>query len=532
MRKIIIIIIIGGLLLFPFIEINCLGINNDTKNENENSNNSTRSFANSPWPTFQGNERRTGQSIYSTADNPGKLKWRFKTEGVTENSPIIGPGNVIYIGSYNRSLTGNYLYSIYPNGELKWKFTVEWGGATPSIGDDGTIYFDSNGFLQAINPDGTLKWKFNVGTSVGASPLIDQNNNIYVCNSSGYVFALNQNGNLKWKVKTNLTMYTWSSLALGLDGTIYVNTWHWDNQLYAIYPNGTIRWQIITGGWENTPTVGSDGIIYVGSDYNKLYAIYPNGSIKWEYYFSDSIWTSPALANDGSLYIGSKDNYLYALTPNGTLKWKFKTENWIQSSPIISADGTIFFGSHDSYLYGLNPNGKLKWKFKTNDEIISSPAIGADGTVYIGSESGYLYAINRGPPYPPRNLIAFKENDDVKLSWESPKDDNGRPIIEYRIYRNGKFIKSLSPNITEYNDDDINLEFDHGNYIKYSYYITAVNSINESEPSNEESVLFERKYTNNKDNDNGSIPGYELILLLIGIFITLTISKKQKRLNM
>ena len=51
-----------------------------------------------------------------------------------------------------------------------------------------------------------------------------------------------------------------------------------DNKLYAINPDGTKKWEFVTGdGIDSSPSIGTDGTIYVGSDDKKLYAI---GSMK------------------------------------------------------------------------------------------------------------------------------------------------------------------------------------------------------------------------------------------------------------
>jgi len=116
-------------------------------------------------------------------------------------------------------------------------------------------------------------------------------------------------------------------------------------------------------------------IIYVGSFDTYLYALNPDGTLKWKFGTGDWVLSSPAIAPDGTIYVGSEDYYLYALNPDGTLKWKFGTGDYIDSSPAIAPDGTIYVGSYDYYLYALNPDGTLKWKFKTGAEVWSSPAV-------------------------------------------------------------------------------------------------------------------------------------------------------------
>jgi outer membrane protein assembly factor BamB len=185
----------------------------------------------------------------------------------------------------------------------------------------------------------------------------------------------------------------YSSPAIGSDGTIYVGSY--DNNLYAINPNGSKKWAFKTAnGLYSSPAIGSDGTIYVGSYDNNLYAINPNGSKKWAFKTGDNVYSSPAIGNDGTIYVGSWDKNLYAINPDGSKKWAFKTGNWVSSSPAIGSDGTIYVGSRDNNLYAINPEGYKKWAFRTGDNVYSSPAIGNDGTIYVGSWDDYLYAIS------------------------------------------------------------------------------------------------------------------------------------------
>ena len=199
-------------------------------------------------------------------------------------------------------------------------------------------------------------------------------------------------GTLKWSYTTG-SYIAYSSPAIGADGTIYVGSE--DNNLYAINPNGGLKWSFTTGYWIlSSPVIGADGTIYVGSYDHTLYAINPDGGLKWSYATGSSIYSSPAIGADGTIYVGSLDGKLYAINPNGTLKWSYTTGGWIATSPAIGADGTIYVGSLDGKLYAINPNGTLKWSYATGNFIYSSPAIGADGTIYVGSEDYKLYAIH------------------------------------------------------------------------------------------------------------------------------------------
>ncbi len=427
------------------------------------------------WQMFRGNPEHNGRTPYSTADNPGKMQWRFKTDGAVRSSPAIGLESTIYVGSDD----GN-LYAINKNGSLRWKFETEGPvQSSPAIGPEGTIYVGSDdGHLYAINPNGTLRWSFETGNSVWSSPVIGSDGVIYVGSDDGHLYAIRPDGTLKWKFAANDTVR--SSPAIDKGGRIIFGS----DGVYAVNPNGTLAWKFSTGtGVQSSPAIAVDGTIYVGSN-SKLYAINPNGTLRWRFSTGDFITSSPAISAEGTVYIGSRDNSIYAINSEGALKWRFSTGSSIWwSSPAISAEGTVYVGTYSGKMYALNPDGSLRWSFDTGQAIWSSPAIGMNGAVYFGSGNSYIYSLWKSAPTPPQHLRVSIGEGYVNLSWQPPEDDGGSPVVEYRIYR-GKisgaeaYLCSVLPSETTYQDAVSNER-------AYYYHLTAVNDIGESGKSNE-----------------------------------------------
>ena len=88
---------------------------------------------------------------------------------------------------------------------------------------------------------------------------------------------------------------------------------------------GSKKWTYETEGGQDwgavnsTATIGSDGTIYVGSDDNNLYAINPDGSKKWNFKTSGDVYSSPAIGSDGTIYIGTYDGVLQAVNGNNII---------------------------------------------------------------------------------------------------------------------------------------------------------------------------------------------------------------------
>jgi hypothetical protein len=224
--------------------------------------------------------------------------------------------------------------------------------------------------------------------------------------------------------------------AIGTDGIIYIGSE--DGHLYAVYPNGTQKWNFTTNGSIiASPAIGSDGSIYFVSGNNFLYAITSTGNLKWKYPITKgtdpTLLSSPAIGSNGVIYVGSDNGCIFAVDPDGTLKWKYQTGQKIYSSPCIGSDGVIYVGSDDGYLYAFNSDGTIKWKYQTGNCIESSPCIGSDGTLYFGGGT-QLYAIQDRvtPPTANSNLKSgiYNTNKIVKLAI------NGNGTIYYTL--NGK----------------------------------------------------------------------------------------------
>jgi len=63
----------------------------------------------------------------------------------------------------------------------------------------------------------------------------------------------------------------------------------------------------------SSPAIGTDGTVYVGSEDFNLYAIHPEGSLKWTYTTGGPVISSPAIGSDGTIYVGSNDYRIYAI---------------------------------------------------------------------------------------------------------------------------------------------------------------------------------------------------------------------------
>ena len=81
----------------------------------------------------------------------------------------------------------------------------------------------------------------------------------------------------------------------------------------------------------SSPALCADGTVYVGSNDGRLYALNPDGTLKWRFRTGEVGRSSPAVGADGTVYCGSYDGGLYAIrgdSPLANSPWpKFHHDN-------------------------------------------------------------------------------------------------------------------------------------------------------------------------------------------------------------
>jgi outer membrane protein assembly factor BamB len=349
---------------------------------------------------FRFGPQHRGRSAFLLPARKPAVLWTVETSAPVTSSPTVSAGGLVLIGSHS-----NKIIAAGKDGKPAWSFvTGDLVWSTPAIAADGTIYVGSDDdHLYALEgKSGKLRWKYRMGScaqtvgvgpeatrcDVDAGPTLGPDGAIYTGGDA--VYAVNPDGTLRWRFPTG--GHVGSAPALAADGTVYAGSQ--DNSIYAITPDGRQQWEFrARDDVESSPAIEEDGTIYVGSDDSRLYALTPQGQLAWAFTTGDDVRASPAIGRDGTVYVGSFDGLLYAIRRDGTLLWAFRTGDRIVSSALVDADGAILVGSQDDRLWALEPDGKLRWSIELGGDVDSSPIIGPDGTIYVGSDDGKLYAL-------------------------------------------------------------------------------------------------------------------------------------------
>lgn len=405
----------------------------------------------SPWPMKCHDLNHTGRSPYNTSHITDLEKWRVLSESWAVAGIVIDDNDCIYYGD-----NAFYLTSVNSDGNPNWRYQTDAKiKSTPALSDDGTIYCSSyDARLHALDLDGNLKWKTGLGGSSTTSPIINKEGIIFVGTFSpgNSVVAVYPNGTISWKFKLGGDVM--GDISLGPDDTIYASSY--DSNLYAIYPNGSLKWIFNTGDSVKGPTsIYDEDTLLICSWDGYLYSLYQeNGSMRWRCDIDSGSETNPSIGPDGIIYMGGEK--LYAINPNGTIKWTYSEPGRVifQSSPAISNDNIIYVGAdvnqgNGGEIWAINSDGTLRWKkMIANEYLWSSPAIGIDGTVYISSASikrnsidgfrsiGYLHAFgpvesNTAPNKPSISGDKWGEVGETYLYEITTTDDENNPLSFY-----------------------------------------------------------------------------------------------------
>lgn len=286
------------------------------------------------------------------APNLPTLLWSYSLNAPLRiSSPVIANG-VVIVSSDNGDV-----YAFYADGVLAWQYSTGAGvpsdaeiPPSPTVAPDGTIFIgDGNGILHAINPDGTPKWTFATIGSTQIPPI----------------------------PITSIPAIFWPSILNPTQNpdpnTYFIYVASRDGNVYEITPLGTQNWACTIGSpvnsspavWYPTYRPGQTAptpdqrIIVVGADNGSLYGIKSDGTILWQVSTGGGIVSSPAIGANGLVCVGSKDNKVYAFNVNtGAQEWVFTApQKEVISSPAIGSDMTIYVGSKDQYLYAILTSG-------------------------------------------------------------------------------------------------------------------------------------------------------------------------------
>ena len=233
----------------------------------------------------------TGGTLYAVDGLTGAIKWPINppqtANGIESTPALVGDGDnaLLYFGD-----AAGFVHAVKvtdgTDAFLAFKADDAILTSSCAVGDDGTIYVGTaGGKLYALNSDLTQKWVFDAGAPIYATPTISTDSNTIYFGTFDTFSGLNQSKVFALAASSGGVVPGWpfatndgvtASAAFGSDNTLYVTSL--DRNLYALKPDGKVKWQVDIGGAtppaglgiESSPAFGPDGAIYFGSTDGKV----------------------------------------------------------------------------------------------------------------------------------------------------------------------------------------------------------------------------------------------------------------------
>lgn len=404
---------------------------------------------------YQQDAQHTGRSTFAGPRQQPKVLRRYDTSTPDnlpgdalipsddfQSSSAVGSDGTIYVANFPGVLFAlRNSASAADQLEVVWRFHPTAASslhATPALSaDSSTLYlaFSAGGAggsqpaatLYALNtassgPSPQVNWSADLGaTRVMASPTVGPDGTVYIGTAGGQLFAVAPNGSVKWSAMTGSAIK--SAPALASDGTVYMPSS--DGKLYAVSAQGQSKWAFDfgehlgptplatstatapggAGGGSNgigsgaSPTIGTDGTIFIGANNSNMYAVAPDGTMKWLFEAQRElagIWTTPALSVDGrTIYFGGNAGGIYALnTADGSKRWQVPIYGSIYASSLLDKNGLLFTGTTIEQLNAIDSStGEPLWELDIHNQVWSAPAIRPDGTLVIADRGGIVQVI-------------------------------------------------------------------------------------------------------------------------------------------
>ena len=312
-------------------------------------------------------------------------------------------------------------------------------------------------------------------------------------------------GNVSWLVIKNLNLSNASvGIELGYSSYIMITESNIRGNMVGIYSAGSNNSIIRGNNIFNNRNIGIN-ILYSSNNtisnndmvYNERYDVWSilssnntisknnisgsnNDGVYLGWHSSNNIVTGNNISNNHNygIYIDSYSSY--NIIYNNTFYYNNGSNDTYNSSHIQAYDSnstnhwnsTTGIGNY-WYDWANNNNtndnshdGIVDWPYEVNGS--------ADAKDYYPLKNPSLNNVLSHP----LNLAAKGKDNYVNLTWNPPAY-GGDTVTEYKIYRNNAIIATVPATQLWYNDTNVM------NGQTYTYYVTAVNSVGESEKSNE-----------------------------------------------
>lgn len=363
-----------------------------------------------PWPMFQGNPAHNGQSGYVGVTTRPLVRWMTTLPGYCGES---GSGmSQAANGTVFVSACGKLSAIDALKGTILWTYdqpVIGHNRSTPALDPDGTIYWGYAGYFLALTPIGDMRWGWSGLMNAAASSAV-YSGELLAFTSNGIIVLDRSTGDYRWSVP--YSDYTYSSPAIDQNGNVFVGTYQ---GLYGYTSAGSPLMYKAFGTVNSSPSVGADGVVYIGGYDGELRAYGTDGELHWQalsdetqYPTNSMVLGPPTVGVDETIYFATMvtpgahapETGIYAVNSDGTRRWRVpitRGENGnsgIFAPMVIDREGHLYACSENARCYGIDASGKVLWEMLLPGWIgRTAPLISADGALLVLDTNAHLYSL-------------------------------------------------------------------------------------------------------------------------------------------
>jgi outer membrane protein assembly factor BamB len=293
--------------------------------------------------------------LYALDANSGSNLWTFNGgkpigEADLSTTPLVLPsGDVLWPGS------ANTLFELSPTGAMLWSHQFSSEPLSPTMSGNRVYVEQMGGTLSALDigmAAPQLAWSLKVGAPSYGSPVVAPNGTI-VTTANHHIVDVSDDGSharIVWRYTTTAPIEV--SASVGADGTVVVSTN--DRHVYAVKPNGALKWRSALGTESYSSSSVSGALAYYGDNSGDLHVVRArNGAPVVTDHGTKGLWAAQAVDSRGDVYFGTQGRHIYGFGPSGSRLFDITASGPIDSYPALTANGMLIIGDQAGTLYAI-----------------------------------------------------------------------------------------------------------------------------------------------------------------------------------
>lgn len=198
-------------------------------------------------------------------------RWTTVLAGYAMGGPAIDSRGNLYIGTDGSIYNRTSIWSVAPDGTVRWTSETSGMFSTPAVSLDDRISLASgHGTLVTLRPDGTEVWRrTGLPDAPGRTPLaVSAAGDIFYRHAGGLI-RFDRDGQTRWRFASDGDGVASQYVILDVSANVYMAS---GDTVYSLTPDGVVRWRRALKDPRRL-VMGGEGLLYVVGEGRKVYAV-------------------------------------------------------------------------------------------------------------------------------------------------------------------------------------------------------------------------------------------------------------------